>query len=90
MPNIGHVISVGDVLATLCLPRVERLGKLSPMGDSFQDVSLRSLAPADCCGGHVRHHGHAGHPGKLTGAMPSELRAEYYSLLDHRGDLMKI
>ena len=34
MPNTGHVISVGDVLATLCLRRVERLG------DNFQDVSL--------------------------------------------------
>ena len=34
MPNIGHVISVGDVLATLCLGRVERLG------DNFRDLSL--------------------------------------------------
>ena len=32
----GHVISVGDVLATLCLRRVERRGWVG----NFQDLSL--------------------------------------------------
>ena len=36
MLNTGHVISVGDVLATLCLRRVERRGWV----DTFQDLSL--------------------------------------------------
>ena len=36
MLNTGHVISVGDVLATLCLRRVERRGWV----DNFQDLSL--------------------------------------------------
>ena len=38
MPNTGtgHVISVGDVLATICLRRVERRGWV----DNFQDLSL--------------------------------------------------
>ena len=36
MLNTGHVISVGDVLVTLCLRRVERRGWV----DNFQDLSL--------------------------------------------------
>ena len=60
MPNIGHVISVGDVLATLCLRRVERLG------DNFQDVPLPShLLPLTAVGAMFVIMGMVG---KLIGA----------------------
>ena len=63
MPNIGHVISVGDVLATLCLRRVERLG------DNFQDVSLSDhLLPLTAVGAMFVIMDMVGIVGKLTGA----------------------
>ena len=59
--------------------------------DNFQDLSLPGyLLLLTAEGAMFVIMGMPGMPGKLTGAMPSELRAEYYSLLDHRGDLMKI
>ena len=61
MSNIGHVISVGDVLATLCLRRVERLG------DNFHDVSLPChLLPLTAVGAMFVIMGMVG---KLTGAV---------------------